>query len=121
MLCSGLELIREFQNLFPLQILHMCRYVCSCLSGKHGRHGQCWTSVTGHGIILTAQMSCRYVPLGLSEWFKGCGVQNVHELGWWQEVQHPGSPLTLACVPAQVSFCADQLFELVDNSKPLPS
>lgn len=42
-----------------------------------------------------------YVPLGLSEWFKGCGVQNVHELGWWQEVQHPGSPLTLACVPAQ--------------------
>lgn len=45
---------------------------------------------------------CRYVPLGLSAWFKGVGVQNVHERGWWQEVQHPTSPLTLACVPAQV-------------------
>lgn len=70
--------------------------------------------------VLTAQIQCRYVPLGLSEWFKGCGVQNVHELGWWQEVQHPGSPLTLACVPAQVSCCADQLFELADNSKIFP-
>ena len=71
--------------------------------------------------VLTAQVKCRYVPLGLSEWFKGCGVQNVHELGWWQEVQHPGSPLTLACVPAQVSCCAEQLSELGDNNKPFPA
>lgn len=45
---------------------------------------------------------CRYVPLGLAAWFQGVGVQNVHELGWWQEVHHPKPPLTLACVPAQV-------------------
>ena len=30
------------------------------------------------------------------------GVQNVHEMGWWQEEQLPNSPVTLACVPAQV-------------------
>lgn len=44
----------------------------------------------------------RYVPLGLASWFKGVGVQNVHEMGWWQEAQLPQSSITLACVPAQV-------------------
>ncbi|KAL3152059.1 hypothetical protein ABBQ32_001170 [Trebouxia sp. C0010 RCD-2024] len=42
-----------------------------------------------------------YVPLGLARWFKGVGVQNVHEMGWWQEAQLPQSSVTLACLPAQ--------------------
>ncbi len=104
----------------PVSSANFPQHVCSCLSGKDGRQGQCRTSVTGHGTALTVLVSCRYVPLGLSEWFKGCGVQNVHELGWWQEVQHPGSPLTLACLPAQVSCYAHQQFELADNSTPFP-
>ena len=42
------------------------------------------------------------MPLGLAKWFKGVGVQNVHEMGWWQEAKVPQSSITLACVPAQV-------------------
>ena len=53
-------------------------------------------------MVVLKVCACRYVPLGLSAWFKGVGVKNVHELGWWQEMQHPHSSLTLACVPAQV-------------------
>lgn len=48
---------------------------------------------------------CRYVPLGLKAWFTGCGIQNVTELDWWQEVRHGGddgsSNLTVALTPAQ--------------------
>lgn len=33
----------------------------------------------------------RYVPLGMRGWFHRRGVENVMELDWWQEAQHPGS------------------------------
>ena len=55
--------------------------------------------------FLTAQWQlsgCRYVPLGLAVWFQKIGITNVHEMGWWQEMQHPTSSVTLACLPAQV-------------------
>ncbi|KAL3133187.1 hypothetical protein ABBQ38_007077 [Trebouxia sp. C0009 RCD-2024] len=42
-----------------------------------------------------------YVPLGLAAWFRGVGISNVHELGWWQELRHGDSSVTLACTPAQ--------------------
>eukprot|EP00878_Enallax_costatus_P024765 GHUV01026450.1.p1 GENE.GHUV01026450.1~~GHUV01026450.1.p1 ORF type:complete len:360 (+),score=55.78 GHUV01026450.1:835-1914(+) len=42
-----------------------------------------------------------YVPLGLKSWFKGQGIQNVTELDWWQQVQHPGSKVNLVLTPAQ--------------------
>lgn len=47
---------------------------------------------------------CRYVPLGLAKWFQQAGIKNVHEMGWWQEMQHPKSGIKLACLPAQVSM-----------------
>lgn len=43
------------------------------------------------------------MPLGLAAWFRGVGVNNVHELTWWQELGHPNSSVTLACTPAQAS------------------
>lgn len=42
-----------------------------------------------------------YVPLGLAAWFKAINIANVHEMSWWDEMQHPQSCVTLACVPAQ--------------------
>ena len=54
-------------------------------------------------VSMLELLACvRYVPLGLAQWFKGVGVQNVHEMGWWQEAQVPHSSVTLACVPAMV-------------------
>jgi N-acyl-phosphatidylethanolamine-hydrolysing phospholipase D len=35
-----------------------------------------------------------YVPLGVKRWFTGRGINNVTELDWWQEVQHPGSKVS---------------------------
>lgn len=28
-----------------------------------------------------------FVPLGLKDWFAGCGIRNVVELDWWQEAE----------------------------------
>lgn len=30
-------------------------------------------------------------------------------MGWWQETEHPNSPIKLACLPAQVNACDYQL------------
>ena len=43
-----------------------------------------------------------YVPLKLGAWFTSLGVKNVTELDWWQDVQHPGSQVTVIMTPAQV-------------------
>jgi len=60
-----------------------------------------------------------FVPLGLKQWFEGCGITNVEELGWWQsatfekEVDGPqndgeGNPVSVVkrsiqvvCTPCQ--------------------
>jgi N-acyl-phosphatidylethanolamine-hydrolysing phospholipase D len=39
------------------------------------------------------------VPLGLRSWFAGLGIEDVHELDWWQSVTERG--VTLTCLPAQ--------------------
>ena len=49
------------------------------------------------------------MPLGLAKWFQAIGIKNVHEMGWWQETEHPNSPVKLACLPAQVNACDYQL------------
>ena len=40
-----------------------------------------------------------FVPLGLSDWFKKIGLDNVTELDWWQSVEF--GPVRFYCVPAQ--------------------
>jgi len=40
-----------------------------------------------------------YVPLGLGEWFRDRGRQNVVELDWWQKAQR--GRWTITCLPAQ--------------------
>lgn len=40
-----------------------------------------------------------FVPLGLAEWFRAKGRQNVIELDWWQSAQHGRWHVT--CVPVQ--------------------
>ncbi|XP_061178806.1 N-acyl-phosphatidylethanolamine-hydrolyzing phospholipase D-like [Saccostrea echinata] len=49
-----------------------------------------------------------YVPMGLKDWFKDCGCQevNVEEKNWWEEIQHhlpdkQSRSVTFACTPAQ--------------------
>ena len=42
------------------------------------------------------------MPLGLKAWFKGCGITNVVEMDWWEEVAHPQSGVRIAFTPAQV-------------------
>ena len=39
-----------------------------------------------------------FVPLGLKEWFKTQGIDNVTELDWWGSAEHNGLKLTLAPV-----------------------
>ncbi len=39
------------------------------------------------------------VPLGLGSWLRRRGIQRVHELDWWQQVDIDG--FSLYCVPAQ--------------------
>lgn len=45
------------------------------------------------------------MPLGLAAWFRSSGVNNVHELTWWQSLHHfpsaSGSGVELTCTPAQ--------------------
>ncbi len=49
----------------------------------------------------------------MAAWFRGVGVNNVHELSWWQELTHPNSSVTLACTPAQVTA-----FNMLTSSHP---
>ncbi|KAK9804032.1 hypothetical protein WJX73_005242 [Symbiochloris irregularis] len=42
-----------------------------------------------------------YVPLRLGKWFAAAGITNVVEMDWWDEVQHPGSSVTITMTPAQ--------------------
>ncbi|CAO3576703.1 unnamed protein product [Absidia cylindrospora] len=45
-----------------------------------------------------------YIPLGLRDWFVGCGIENVIELDWWQEVRHKERPeVVIASVPSMHS------------------
>ena len=39
-----------------------------------------------------------FVPLGLKDWFKAQGIDNVTELDWWESANHAGLKLTLAPV-----------------------
>jgi N-acyl-phosphatidylethanolamine-hydrolysing phospholipase D len=40
-----------------------------------------------------------FVPLGLAEWFRARGRENVVELDWWQSVRH--GRFTVTCLPSQ--------------------
>ncbi len=40
-----------------------------------------------------------FVPLGLGEWFRKRGRDNVVELDWWQSARH--GRFTITCLPAQ--------------------
>jgi N-acyl-phosphatidylethanolamine-hydrolysing phospholipase D len=40
-----------------------------------------------------------FVPLGLAEWFRARGRENVVELDWWQSAQR--GRFTITCVPSQ--------------------
>ncbi|GFR89131.1 N-acyl-phosphatidylethanolamine-hydrolyzing phospholipase D [Elysia marginata] len=43
-----------------------------------------------------------YVPMGVKKWMSDCGVQNVVECTWWQEVSHSMEPVfKVMCTPAQ--------------------
>lgn len=58
----------------------------------------------------------RYVPLGLSSWFRGQRVHSVTELDWWQTHDHAGSGATdcnlqVTLVPAQVRM--DTCFTMI--------
>ena len=40
-----------------------------------------------------------FVPLGLADWFRARGRDNVVELGWWESARH--GRWTMTCLPAQ--------------------
>jgi N-acyl-phosphatidylethanolamine-hydrolysing phospholipase D len=40
-----------------------------------------------------------FVPLGLGDWFRDRGRENVRELDWWESVQH--GRWTVTCLPSQ--------------------
>lgn len=40
-----------------------------------------------------------FVPLGLAEWFRARGRENVVELDWWQSARH--GRFTITCLPSQ--------------------
>lgn len=67
----------------------VCGTPAKCLRrGGAGRCCCCCCRRFGDGLAW-------YVPLGLKSWFRWRGITNVTELDWWQEVQHPGSKVTL--------------------------
>eukprot|EP01120_Amphizonella_sp_Union-15-10_P017034 TRINITY_DN931_c0_g2_i1.p1 TRINITY_DN931_c0_g2~~TRINITY_DN931_c0_g2_i1.p1 ORF type:complete len:305 (-),score=27.88 TRINITY_DN931_c0_g2_i1:1-915(-) len=41
------------------------------------------------------------IPLGLGDWFRNQGVNNVIELGWWQKYEFPKSKISIIGAPAQ--------------------
>jgi len=63
------------------------------LSHNHYDHLDSWT--VRH---LPAAMPW-FVPLGLAQWFRDRGRQQVVELDWWQSARH--GRWTLTCLPAQ--------------------
>lgn len=48
--------------------------------------------------------ACRYVPLGVGEWFHSEGIRgNVIELDWWQSVKHRGTDVSVGPMGWHVS------------------
>jgi len=63
------------------------------LSHNHYDHLDAWT--VEH---LPASMHW-FVPLGLAEWFRARGRENVVELDWWQSARY--GRFTITCLPSQ--------------------
>jgi N-acyl-phosphatidylethanolamine-hydrolysing phospholipase D len=63
------------------------------ISHNHYDHLDAWT------VEELPESVAWFVPLGLAEWFRERGRENVVELDWWQSVRHGRFEIT--CLPSQ--------------------
>lgn len=87
---------RRFQERLPIDIEQLPPIDAVLLSHDHYDH-------LDYGSIsrLRDKVKQFYVPLGVGNHLQRWGIapERIHELAWWEEIQHEG--LTFACTPAQ--------------------
>ncbi|MEQ9287475.1 MAG: MBL fold metallo-hydrolase [Cyclobacteriaceae bacterium] len=87
---------KRFSNGLPIEIDRLPKIDAVIFSHDHYDHLD-----YGSVVKLKDKVQKFYVPLGLAahltEW--GVPTESIHELNWWDEIEHEG--ITLACTPAR--------------------
>lgn len=83
--------------------------ICTMYRTVYCKQSHAPTSLPPHTLIIIT----RYVPLGMAGWFAGCGIRTVHEMDWWQTLDHPSSAVQTLDHPSsavvQVTFVPAQV------------